>query len=128
MSNRQTSAMLALLLAAGLACWRALPARQPALPPILTVDLNTSSQELLETLPKVGPSLAKRIVSARKKKPLASADDLRARVKGVGPVTQNLLAPYLSKPSGVTENLVSVDPGVTVPASTETPERRSPVD
>ncbi len=48
------------------------------------VNLNTATQAELETLPGVGPGLAKRIIATRQKKPFKSIDDLD-EVSGVGP-------------------------------------------
>jgi competence ComEA-like helix-hairpin-helix protein len=50
------------------------------------VDLNTADEATLETLPGVGPALARRIVEARKQRPFESVDDL-IRVRGIGPAT-----------------------------------------
>jgi competence protein ComEA len=47
--------------------------------PAAPVDLNTADQKALETLPGVGPALAKRIIEAR---PFQSLDDV-AKVKGM---------------------------------------------
>jgi competence ComEA-like helix-hairpin-helix protein len=47
------------------------------------INLNTASQEELETLPGVGPKLAEKIMVARKQQPFTSLDDV-ARVQGVG--------------------------------------------
>ena len=47
------------------------------------VNLNTASQEELETLPGVGPKLAERILVARKQQPFTSLEDV-ARVQGIG--------------------------------------------
>ncbi len=46
------------------------------------VNLNTASQAELETLPGIGPGLAKRIISARETQPFTAIDDLR-RVDGI---------------------------------------------
>ena len=62
------------------------------------IDVNSSPVEQLEILPRIGPSLAKRIVEERKKGPFRSADDLRVRVKGIGAVTAALLKNYLVPP------------------------------
>ena len=55
------------------------------------VNLNTSTREQLEALPKVGPALAARIEAAR---PLRSLADLDA-IKGVGPAALEQLAPLV---------------------------------
>ncbi|MFK7602493.1 ComEA family DNA-binding protein [Deinococcus sp. SM5_A1] len=56
------------------------------------VNLNTASQEQLEAMPKVGPSMAAKIIAAR---PIRSQADLDA-IKGVGEATLKLLAPLVS--------------------------------
>jgi len=60
----------------------AAPPKSPA--PGARVNLNTATQAELETLPGIGPSLAKRIISERQKKPFRSLADLDA-VAGIGP-------------------------------------------
>ena len=55
------------------------------------VDLNTASQEQLEALPKVGPSMAKKIIAGRPYHSLADLD----RVKGVGEATLRTLTPLV---------------------------------
>ncbi len=56
------------------------------------VNLNTATQEQLEALPKVGPSMAAKIIAAR---PLRSQADLDA-IKGVGEATLKVLIPLVS--------------------------------
>lgn len=48
------------------------------------INLNTATQKELETLPGIGPKLARRIIEARQQKPFASLADLDS-VSGVGP-------------------------------------------
>ncbi len=56
------------------------------------LNLNTATEEQLEALPKVGPSLAKRIIAGR---PYRSLDDLD-HVKGVGETTLRRLEPLVT--------------------------------
>ena len=60
------------------------------------LDLDTAPAESLERLPRIGPSLAKRIVADRDS--LGPFGSLQAfqRVKGVGPSTVRTLAPYVT--------------------------------
>ncbi|WP_284752252.1 helix-hairpin-helix domain-containing protein [Arthrobacter sp. efr-133-R2A-120] len=60
------------------------------------VNLNTATAEELDTLPKVGPVLAKRIVEWRQQHgPFASVEDLDA-VDGVGPKMMESLLPLVT--------------------------------
>jgi competence protein ComEA len=90
-SIRTTPALSRILLALLLAC--ALPAmasRAFAQAPAATtgkaisapVDINSANESVLQTLPGVGPAVAKKIIAER---PFSSVDDL-AKVKGIGPV------------------------------------------
>jgi competence ComEA-like helix-hairpin-helix protein len=63
--------------------------------PIGQLDLNRATAGDLETLPRIGPATAQRIVSHRTTfGPFSSVDDLDA-VKGIGPKTLELLRPHL---------------------------------
>lgn len=66
----------------------------------LRVNVNSATLDELETVPGIGPALAKLIVSGR---PYESVDDLE-RVRGIGPATVESLRPYV-KTSGETEGL-----------------------
>lgn len=60
------------------------------------VDLDTATEDAIETLPRVGPALARRIVANRDSLgPFRSLDGLR-RVKGIGPATITLLGPLVT--------------------------------
>jgi competence protein ComEA len=63
--------------------------------PVLVIDPNTAPASVLEALPHVGPGLVKRLIEQRKVRPFASTEDLRRRVRGIGPATLARLAPYL---------------------------------
>lgn len=56
------------------------------------LNLNTATEEQLESLPKVGPAMAARILAGR---PYRSLDDLDA-VKGVGPSLMKTLSPLVT--------------------------------
>jgi competence protein ComEA len=57
------------------------------------VDLNAATQEVLETLPGIGPALARRIVEDRGARgPFASMEEL-TRVSGVGPALLERIRP-----------------------------------
>lgn len=56
------------------------------------VNLNTASEAQLEALPKVGPSLAQKIIAGRPYRSLADLD----RVKGVGVATLRTLSPLVT--------------------------------
>ncbi len=63
--------------------------------PVLIVDPNTAPDWVLEALPRVGPSLVKQLIGQREKRPFVSTEDLRRRVRGLGPATLARLAPHL---------------------------------
>lgn len=66
----------------------------------LRVNINTATQQELETLPGIGPARANQIIAGR---PYASVDDL-VRVDGIGPPQIEILRPYLTV-TGQTEEL-----------------------
>src|SRR5688572_21532545 len=73
---------LAILAYAGLSAWRWWSAKQP-------VNVNTASLEQLQSIPEVGPVIARRIVDGR---PYAKAEDLK-RVPGIGDKTFEKMKP-----------------------------------
>src|SRR5213595_1992257 len=89
-ANRIASrlALAAVLLAA------ALPAA--AAPKGNTVNVNSADAAQLALLPRVGPSVAQKIVDYRKKNgPFKSTDDLML-VQGIGEKTYQLIKPYVA--------------------------------
>lgn len=74
--------------------------RSRPLDPGEKIDPNTAGEEDLDRLPRVGPSIARRIVEDRKANgPYASVADL-ARVPGLGARTVERLAPHLALSPG----------------------------
>jgi len=59
------------------------------------LDLNRADTMALQSLPGVGPALARRIVEARSQAPFRTVDDL-LRVRGIGPVTLTRLRPLVT--------------------------------
>ena len=65
-------------------------------PPASPIDLDVASAEQIVRLPRVGPTLAKRIVAYRDTAgPFGSLERLR-QVAGVGPSLATFLAPYVT--------------------------------
>lgn len=63
--------------------------------PELVIDPSTAPAGVLEALPSLGPGLVSRMVAAREAGPFASTEDLRRRVRGLGPITLAKLRPFL---------------------------------
>lgn len=64
-------------------------------PPPAKVNVNFATEEELEALPYIGPELARRIVSYRRKKgQFRSVEDL-LKVKGIGPKILEKIEPFL---------------------------------
>jgi competence protein ComEA len=60
------------------------------------VDINQAEWPELASVPGVGPTLAHRIVDCRRAGgPFVDHDDLRRRVRGIGPRTLEGMRPYL---------------------------------
>lgn len=64
----------------------------------LVVNINTATEQELQTIPKIGPALAREIVRGR---PYEKIEDLE-RVPGIGHYTLNAIRPYI-KVEGTSE-------------------------
>ena len=60
------------------------------------VNINTASESQLQLLPRVGPSLAKKIVEYRQTNGEFKAADELVMVPGIGDRTYELMAPYIT--------------------------------
>jgi competence ComEA-like helix-hairpin-helix protein len=69
-------------------------ARQPT--PALPVDLDNASVETIETLPGIGPALARRIVAHRDSAGPFGAMAHFCNVRGIGPATAERLRPLVT--------------------------------
>lgn len=86
------------------------------------VNINTADAAQLALLPRVGPSVAQKIVDFRKENgPFKSAEDLML-VQGIGEKTFQLLKPYLAV-SGETTLKEKVKAGKTGPAPAKEKEK-----
>jgi competence protein ComEA len=64
--------------------------------PPVRVDIDVASAAEIEGLPRIGPTLARRIVADRDANgPFGSLDEL-TRVKGIGPAIARTIAPYVT--------------------------------
>ncbi|MCS7058559.1 MAG: helix-hairpin-helix domain-containing protein [Meiothermus sp.] len=68
------------------------PTAQKSTQKIAPVNVNTATLAQLETLPGVGPKLAAQIIQHR---PYKNAQELRAKVKGIGPKLWASIKPYV---------------------------------
>ncbi len=107
--HRAVALVLAVAAVVGLS--RAAPPAPVTIPEALTpppdagplrVDPRTASARELESLPGVGPSIARRIVEARARGVEFRRPEDLGRVRGIGPRTVERLAPHLdfSGPTG----------------------------
>ena len=67
----------------------------------LVVNINTASQEELETIPGIGPARAAQIIAGR---PYAVVDDLE-RLNGIGPSQVDAMRPFITTDGAATRDL-----------------------
>ena len=75
------------------------------------VDINRASALELERLPRVGPSLAARIIADREANGQFGHADALDRVRGIGPATLRLIRPHLCEQQVSTGNGALPDAG-----------------
>jgi hypothetical protein len=66
-----------------------------ATPPEFVLDVNHAPLRALAALPHLGPTLARRLDEARTERPFSSLEEVRNRVRGIGPVTLARISPHL---------------------------------
>ncbi len=71
----------------------------------LVVNINTASQEELETVPGIGPTRAAQIIAGR---PYAKVEDLE-RLNGIGPAQVRDMSPFLTTDGPATRKLESTN-------------------
>jgi competence protein ComEA len=64
-------------------------------PLVGVININRASAAELQRLPRIGPTLSRRIIETRAKRPFRSVDELR-RVKGIGVKTLERLRPHVT--------------------------------
>ncbi len=75
------------------------------------VDINQASADELERLPRVGPSLAARIIAYRETHGAYESADALDHVRGVGPATLRLLRPHLCEQQVSSDHAALPDAG-----------------
>jgi beta-lactamase superfamily II metal-dependent hydrolase len=60
------------------------------------INVNTADQITLMSLPRIGEKLSGRIIKARTESRFSSVDELRRRIRGIGPKSAKTLAPLIS--------------------------------
>ncbi len=110
-------ALLAISAAIGLALGRRGRAREAeavVATPEFRLDPSNATAEALAALPHIGPTLARRIVEAQADGPFRSPEDLRARVRGIGPATLAQVTPYLRIEAGTRTTPASRSPAIAI--------------
>lgn len=59
------------------------------------IDVNLATQDALQRIPGIGPTLSRRILDERSKRPFRSVEELR-RVPGIGPKTLEKVRPFVT--------------------------------
>ncbi len=59
------------------------------------IDVNRASQDTLQRIPGIGPTLSRRILDERGKRPFRTIEELR-RVPGIGPKTLEKIRPFVT--------------------------------
>jgi len=89
-------------------------------PAYAAVDINKADKAALESLKGVGPSLADRILSERKKGEFKSWADVESRVKGIKDKTAGKLSDAGLTVNGMTRAVRVADGGTTKPGTAST--------
>ncbi len=71
------------------------PAPTDAPAPTTTLDINTATQQQLQLLPRIGPTIAQRIVNDRERHGRYRSVEQLDRVVGIGPKTIERLRPHI---------------------------------
>lgn len=71
------------------------PTEESRAKPSLLLNINTATAEELETLPKIGPQMAQRIIDYRKAHGGFASVDALQNVKGIGKKTLEKLRPFI---------------------------------
>jgi len=96
MHRHMTHTVRRLQLVAALALFALVLAALPAAAADGVVNINTASPDQLALLPRVGPSIAQRIVDHREENGKFSGPEDLMLVRGVGEKTFDLLEPWIS--------------------------------
>jgi competence protein ComEA len=93
------AALLIAIAGAGAAAHERAPIDAPApwpTAPVYRIDLNTAPEAELGLLPRIGPTLAERIIEEREADgAFADLEDLAERVRGIGPRTLERVGPFV---------------------------------
>jgi len=77
--------------------FRPLSGQQSQEKSIHLLDLNTASSQELQTLPRIGPAMAARILEYRRAHGMFSSTEELMQIKGIGKKTFEKIKPYLAE-------------------------------